>query len=80
MKRTFYTFLPHLLQDEILCTAWIAAEYLRTANFKDKVYVMGKEESIGEELEAAGIKYTGPGVGNLLLFVPLTLTAYYSTN
>ncbi|RUS81930.1 hypothetical protein EGW08_010316, partial [Elysia chlorotica] len=48
-------------KDEILCTAWIAAEYLRAANFKDKVYVMGKKESIGEELDAVGIKYTGPG-------------------
>ncbi|KAK3793802.1 hypothetical protein RRG08_061935 [Elysia crispata] len=48
-------------KDEILCTAWIAAEYLRSANFKDKVYVMGKKESIGEELDAVGIKYTGPG-------------------
>lgn len=48
-------------KDEILCTAWIAAEYLRTANFKDKVYVIGREESVGAELGAVGIKYIGPG-------------------
>ena len=60
-------FIFFLFQDEILCTAWIAAEYLRSANFKDKVYVMGKKESIGEELDAVGIKYTGPGVGHFFL-------------
>ncbi|GFS01419.1 phosphoglycolate phosphatase [Elysia marginata] len=54
-------------RDEILCTAWIAAEYLRAANFKDKVYVMGREESVGAELDAVGIKYTGPGVRCVLV-------------
>ncbi|GFO27980.1 phosphoglycolate phosphatase [Plakobranchus ocellatus] len=48
-------------KDEILCTAYIAAEYLRTANFKDKVYVIGKKEAMGAELENAGIRYTGTG-------------------
>ncbi|KAK3793797.1 hypothetical protein RRG08_061931 [Elysia crispata] len=48
-------------QDEILCTAWIAAEYLRSKSFKDKVYVMGLKESMGEELNAFGIKNTGAG-------------------
>ena len=55
------------MQDEILCTAWIAAEYLRSKSFKDKVYVMGLKESMGEELNAFGIKNTGAGVCPLLL-------------
>ncbi|BFZ15943.1 hypothetical protein BsWGS_18982 [Bradybaena similaris] len=48
-------------QDEIVCTAFIAAQYLHSINFKDKVYLIGKEESIGKELDLVGIRYFGPG-------------------
>ncbi|CAG5127591.1 unnamed protein product [Candidula unifasciata] len=48
-------------QDDIVCTAFIAAQYLHSINFKDKVYLIGKEESIGRELDLVGIRYFGPG-------------------
>ncbi|RUS75990.1 hypothetical protein EGW08_016235 [Elysia chlorotica] len=48
-----------ICQDEMLCTSWIAAEYLRSINFTGKVYLVGPEDSMGAELDAVGIKHIG---------------------
>ncbi|XP_059157934.1 glycerol-3-phosphate phosphatase-like isoform X2 [Physella acuta] len=48
-------------ENEIVCTAFIAAQYLKTIGYKDKVYLIGKDDSIGKELQNAGINYTGTG-------------------
>uniref|UniRef100_A0A0B7BHK2 Phosphoglycolate phosphatase n=1 Tax=Arion vulgaris TaxID=1028688 RepID=A0A0B7BHK2_9EUPU len=53
-------------KDDIVCTAYIAAQYLHSINFKDKVYLIGKEESIGHELDQVGIRYFGPGPDPLI--------------
>ncbi|CAL1535743.1 unnamed protein product [Lymnaea stagnalis] len=47
--------------EEIVCTAYIAAQYLKTIGYQGKVYLIGKEESLGYELKKAGIKYFGTG-------------------
>ncbi|GFO29805.1 phosphoglycolate phosphatase [Plakobranchus ocellatus] len=46
---------------EVLCTSQIAARYLHNAKFSDKVYLVGKEEAMGAELDKVGIEYTGTG-------------------
>ncbi|XP_013061272.2 glycerol-3-phosphate phosphatase-like isoform X1 [Biomphalaria glabrata] len=47
--------------DDIVCTAYAAAQYLKNIGFKNKVYLVGKDESMGTELKDAGIQYFGPG-------------------
>lgn len=47
-------------EEDIACTAWILASYLKSRDFKDKVYVIGSP-AIGAELDAQGIKHTGIG-------------------
>lgn len=60
----FQFFIP---QNEIVCTAFIAAQYLKTIGYKDKVYLIGKEDSIGKELQLVGINYTGTGVSKRMV-------------
>ncbi|KAH9502725.1 hypothetical protein Btru_069605 [Bulinus truncatus] len=47
--------------DDIVCTAYAAAQYLKSIGFKNKVYLIGKDDSLGTELKDAGIQYFGPG-------------------
>lgn len=47
-------------EEDIACTAWILASYLKSRDFKDKVYVIGSP-AIGAELDAQGIEHTGIG-------------------
>ncbi|KAH9502727.1 hypothetical protein Btru_069611 [Bulinus truncatus] len=51
----------HVEPDDIMCTAYAAAMYLKSIGFKDTVYLIGKESSMGVELRHAGIRYFGPG-------------------
>ncbi|KAK7491507.1 hypothetical protein BaRGS_00017336 [Batillaria attramentaria] len=46
--------------EEIVCTAYVAALYLRNISFKDKVYVVGNP-AMGKELDQQGIRHTGIG-------------------
>lgn len=46
--------------DEIVCTAYIAALYLKNINFRDKVFVVGNP-AMGTELDLQGIRHTGIG-------------------
>ncbi|KAK7099389.1 hypothetical protein V1264_003533 [Littorina saxatilis] len=46
--------------DEIVCTAYIAALYLKNKQFKGKVFVVGNT-AMGQELDAVGIAHTGIG-------------------
>ncbi len=46
--------------DDIVCTAWILAGYLKSINFVDKVYVIGSP-AIGTELDNLNIKHIGIG-------------------
>lgn len=50
-----------LLQDEIVSTSYLAANYLKNVGFNKKVYVIGSK-GMTQELEAIGLKYTGTGV------------------
>ena len=45
-------------ENDVICTAWCVAAYLKSRDFKDKVYVIGPP-AIGAELDALGIKHTG---------------------
>ncbi|KAJ8675577.1 hypothetical protein QAD02_011363 [Eretmocerus hayati] len=47
-------------EEEILCSSYLAATYLKQLNFKKKVYIVGSE-GIAQELEAQGIRHTGVG-------------------
>ncbi|XP_001603048.1 glycerol-3-phosphate phosphatase [Nasonia vitripennis] len=46
--------------EEILCTSYLAAVYLKEQNFKKKAYVIGSE-GITKELDAQAIKHCGLG-------------------
>ncbi|XP_016907209.1 glycerol-3-phosphate phosphatase [Apis cerana] len=46
--------------DEIVCTSFLAAVYLKEKKFDKKVYVVGSV-GIGKELEAVGIQHYGTG-------------------
>ncbi|XP_005097998.1 glycerol-3-phosphate phosphatase isoform X1 [Aplysia californica] len=48
-------------KEEIVCTAYIAAAYLKKIQFEGTVYLIGKPDSLGEELSQVGIKYVGTG-------------------
>ena len=50
------------LQDELFCTSYVVAHYLRhSLQLKGTVYLVGMP-GFGHELELQGIPYTGPGV------------------
>ena len=49
------------LQEDIVCTAYIAALYLHNKQFKGKVFVLGNP-AMTAELDACGIQHTGVGV------------------
>lgn len=52
--------IKNVKEDEIVGTAWILASYLKSINFKDKVYVIGSP-AIGHELDQQNIKHIGIG-------------------
>lgn len=52
--------IENVHEDDIVCTAWVLAGYLKSINFKDKCYVIGNS-SIAFELDAAGIQHCGIG-------------------
>lgn len=45
-------------ENEIIGTSWVLARYLKSIDFKDKVYVIGSP-AMGKELDEQGIKHTG---------------------
>ena len=54
-------FILCLFQDEIICTAYIAALYLHDHNFKGKVYAIGSPGLL-RELDNFNIAHTDVGV------------------
>ncbi|XP_046748805.1 uncharacterized protein LOC124412727 [Diprion similis] len=46
--------------EEMMCTSYLVAAYLKEKKFNKKVYIVGKE-AIGKELNAVGIEYIGLG-------------------
>ena len=47
-------------ENDIVCTSWILARYLKGLNFQDKCYVVGSP-AIGAELDQVNIKHYGVG-------------------
>ena len=47
-------------EDDIVCTSWVLAGYLKSINFKDKAYVIGNT-SMAKEMDKMGIDYCGIG-------------------
>jgi phosphoglycolate/pyridoxal phosphate phosphatase family enzyme len=54
-------------ENDIICTSWLLAGYLKSISFEDKVYVIGSQ-SIGHELDSAGIEHDG--IGTMSIDVP----------
>lgn len=52
--------IQNATEDDIVCTAWVLAGYLKSIDYKDKVYAIGSA-AIATELENLNIKYTGIG-------------------
>jgi phosphoglycolate/pyridoxal phosphate phosphatase family enzyme len=52
--------IENLHENDAVCTSWVLAGYLKTMNFKDKVYVIGNV-GMGLELDKAEIRHTGIG-------------------
>lgn len=52
--------ITNVTQDDIVCTAWTLAGYLKSIDFKDKVYVIGSP-AMGHELDIQGIRHIGIG-------------------
>ncbi|RNA37421.1 phosphoglycolate phosphatase-like isoform X1 [Brachionus plicatilis] len=52
--------ISNVVLDDIVCTSWILAQYLKSIDFKDKVYVIGSG-AIATELEKESIKHIGIG-------------------
>ena len=50
-----------VFKNEIMCTAYGAAQYLYNIDFKGKVYLVGNP-AMAKELDAFGINHTGLGV------------------
>ena len=50
----------NVTENDIVCTAWVLGEYLKSIGFKDKCYVIGNP-SMAKELDEAGIQHTGVG-------------------
>ncbi len=48
-------------QEQIICTAWLTAQHLKSINFKGKCYVVGMQ-SMAHELEKEGFEICG-GIG-----------------
>ena len=49
-------------EEDVVCTSSVAAVYLRDiVKLKGKVYLLGVE-GVQEELQKAGLEFTGPGV------------------
>ncbi len=56
--------IQNVSEDEIVCTAWVLAGYLKAINFTDKVYVIGNP-AMGHELDKLNIKHIGDFFYNL---------------
>lgn len=47
--------------DNIISTAYLAAQYLKNLNFDKKVFIIASA-GVAKELDAVGIRHTGLGV------------------
>lgn len=47
-------------ENDVVCTSWLLASYLKSINFADKVYMIGNP-AMGAELDKVGIEHFGAG-------------------
>ncbi len=55
--------INNVKEEDIIVTTWVLGQYLKSINFKDKVYVIGNP-AIGAELDAVGIRHIGIGTNS----------------
>jgi len=52
--------VSNVVEEDIVCTSWLLASWLKAKNFTDKVFVIGNP-SIEKELDLQGIRHVGIG-------------------
>ena len=60
--------ITNVTQDDIVCTAWTLAGYLKSIDFKDKVYVIGSP-AMGHELDIQGIRHIGKNLFSIAITI-----------
>jgi ribonucleotide monophosphatase NagD (HAD superfamily) len=61
MRKEINTYFVFVLKEQVICTAWITAQYLKSINFKGHCYCIGMQSMV-EELGREGF-HISDGIG-----------------